>query len=90
MKQLLFCISFCFLLFCTNALYAQDLRFTRVIKNSAAPISDMAQDKQGYLWIALRNQGLKRYDGTNFKVYTNNPRNPNSLASGAILDLLVD
>jgi ligand-binding sensor domain-containing protein len=50
----------------------------------------MVQDKQGFLWIATLNQGLKRYDGINFKTYTNDPRNSNSLASGAIFRLFVD
>ena len=86
-----FCrIVFCLLLLCLNRLHAQDLRFTQVIKNTAAQISDIAQDKQGYLWIATRDQGLKRYDGINFKVYTNDPRNPNSLASGLPNRLFID
>ena len=81
---------FCFLLFCINALHAQEPRFNQVIKNSVGQIFDMVQDKQGFLWIATQNQGLKRYDGINFKTYTNDPRNSNSLASGAIFRLFVD
>jgi len=61
---------FCLLLSWINSLHAQDLRFTQVTK-SLSNVFDMAQDKQGYLWIATRDQGLKRYDGINFKVYTN-------------------
>ena len=90
MKKLSFLIAFCLLLFCTNALHAQELRFNQVIKNSTGPIFDIVQDKQGFLWIATLNQGLKRYDGINFKTYTNDPRNSNSLASGGIFRLFVD
>ena len=90
MKKIFFLIVFTFLLLCTNALHAQELRFNQVIKNSTGLIFDMVQDKQGFLWIATLNQGLKRYDGINFKTYTNDPLNSNSLASGAIFRLFVD
>ncbi len=89
MKKLSFLIVFCFLLFCTNALQAQELRFNQVLSPTGL-IFDMVQDKQGFLWIATLNQGLKRYDGINFKTYTNDPLNSNSLASGAIFRLFVD
>src|SRR5688572_23846298 len=87
----LFCRSLvCLLLFCVNVLSAQDLRFTQVTKNVSGAISDMAQDKLGFLWIVTYDQGLKRYDGTNFKVYTNDPHNPNSLVSGLLLRVFID
>ena len=80
---------FCLLLSWINSLHAQDLRFTQVTK-SLSNVFDMAQDKQGYLWIATRDQGLKRYDGINFKVYTNDPRNLNSLVNGVPFRLFID
>src|SRR5688572_7427918 len=89
MRKLFSRFVFYLLLFCVNALHAQDLRFTQVTKNFSG-VNDMMQDKQGYLWIATRDQGLKRYDGINFKAYTNDPRNTNSLASGTPLRLFID
>ncbi|WP_157449663.1 ligand-binding sensor domain-containing protein [Croceitalea dokdonensis] len=38
-------------------------------------VSDIVQDNKGLLWIGTR-QGLNRYDGTNFKAYTNDKQNP--------------
>jgi len=90
MRKFFFRIEFCLLLFCVNAMHAQDLRFTQVTKNFSAAISDMAEDKQGFLWLATYDQGLKRYDGINFKIYTNNSRNSNSLVSGILIRLFID
>ena len=90
MRKFFFRIEFCLLLFCTNVLHAQDLRFTQVTTNFSAAIADMTQDKQGFLWVATYDQGLKRYDGINFKVYTNDPRNSNSLTSGILFRVFND
>src|SRR6187399_1124080 len=89
MRKLFFPMVFCLLLSWINSLHAQDLRFTQVTK-SLSNVFDMAQDKQGYLWIATQNQGLKRYDGINFKSYTNDPRDHNSMVNGVPFRLLID
>ncbi len=41
------------------------------------------QDREGFLWAGTKN-GLNRYDGRNFKVFKNDPDNPNSLSSSQI------
>lgn len=41
-------------------------------------VSDMLQGKQGYLWFASY-QGLIRYDGYSFKLFTNTPGYSNSI-----------
>ena len=38
-------------------------------------VSDIVQDGKGLLWIGT-TQGLNRYDGKNFKAYTNDKSNP--------------
>jgi len=71
-------------------MHAQDIRFNQVVKNVNGQISDIAQDNQGFLWITTFDQGLKRYDGISIRSYTNDQRNPNSIASGYIITLFID
>jgi ligand-binding sensor domain-containing protein len=41
---------------------------------SQGMIFDLAQDKQGFIWVATKD-GLNRYDGHNFTVFTHEPHN---------------
>lgn len=45
---------------------------------SSATVYDILKDRQGFVWIATED-GLNRFDGTSFKIYRNEPGNPNSL-----------
>ncbi|MES2848493.1 MAG: ATP-binding protein [Bacteroidota bacterium] len=56
---------------------------------SQGMIFDMLQDKEGFIWVATKN-GLNRYDGYSFKVFTNDPYNPHSLSSNTIMKLFED
>jgi len=47
------------------------------------------QDKEGFIWVATKN-GLNRYDGYSFKVFSNDPYNSHSLSSNTILKLFED
>jgi|GEM_PF-2256942 len=47
------------------------------------------QDRRGYLWCVHR-RGLLRFDGLQFRSYTNDPDDPNSLPNNSIEDMLVD
>ena len=42
-------------------------------------ISAMLQDQEGFLWIGTKN-GLNRYDGEHFEVFTNDPDDPWSIS----------
>ncbi|MEL6843705.1 MAG: two-component regulator propeller domain-containing protein, partial [Bacteroidota bacterium] len=44
-------------------------------------ISGMPQDIEGNIWIASNNQGLYRYNGDDYKLYSHQRDNPNSLIS---------
>lgn len=46
---------------------------------SQGMIFDIVKDKDGFMWFATKD-GLNRYDGYNFKVFTNNPYDSTSLA----------
>lgn len=56
---------------------------------SQGMIFDLKQDAKGFLWIATKD-GLNRYDGHNFKVFTHDPYNPFSLSDNACSALLID
>lgn len=56
---------------------------------SQGMIFDLLQDQEGFIWIATKN-GLNRYDGYGFKVFTNDPYSVNSLSSNTIMKLLED
>ncbi|WP_338870090.1 ATP-binding protein [Spirosoma sp. SC4-14] len=56
---------------------------------SQGMVFDLKQDQKGFIWIATKD-GLNRYDGYNFKVFTNDPYNPYSISDNACSALLID
>ncbi|WP_020597804.1 response regulator [Spirosoma panaciterrae] len=56
---------------------------------SQGMIYDLKQDHKGFIWIATKD-GLNRYDGYTFTVFTHDTYNPYSLSSNACSSLLVD
>ncbi len=55
---------------------------------SQGTVSDLVQDKQGFIWIATQD-GLNRFDGYQFKVFRHK-NSPGSLSSDYIQSLFVD
>jgi diguanylate cyclase (GGDEF)-like protein len=47
------------------------------------------RDATGYLWVGTDN-GLRRYDGYEYTVFSNNPEDPRSLGSNLIWSLFID
>ena len=56
---------------------------------SQGMVFDILQDKEGFIWVATKN-GLNRYDGYTFKVFTNDPYNPNTVSSSTVVELFED
>ncbi|HEY0680434.1 MAG TPA: ATP-binding protein [Chitinophagaceae bacterium] len=52
-------------------------------------VYDILQDKDGFMWFGTKD-GLNRYDGYNFKVYTHDSYNPNSISNNTINQLFED
>lgn len=50
---------------------------------SQSVVLDIAQDDQGFLWLATQD-GLNRFDGYEFKVYKDDPADPQSLLGNFI------
>lgn len=56
---------------------------------SQGMVYDILQDKEGFIWVGTKD-GLNRYDGYTFKVFTNDPSNNRSLSSNSINKLFED
>jgi signal transduction histidine kinase/DNA-binding response OmpR family regulator/ligand-binding sensor domain-containing protein len=56
---------------------------------SQGMVYDILQDREGFIWVGTKD-GLNRYDGYSFKVFTNDPSNPKSLSSNSINKLFED
>ncbi len=85
-------IGFSLCLWCPT--YAQDesIRFQRLSLNhglSQTTVNDIAQSEQGYIWIATQD-GLNRYDGYDFKVYSYEADRLTSLSDNHVQVILSD
>ena len=56
---------------------------------SQGMIFDLCQTRDGFLWAATKD-GLNRYDGYNFKIYSHNPFDPYSVAENTVASLFED
>src|SRR6187401_2346062 len=56
---------------------------------SQGMVFDLLQDEEGFIWAATKN-GLNRYAGYSFKVFSNDPYNAHSLSSNTIVKLFED
>ena len=56
---------------------------------SQGMVFDILQDRDGFIWVGTKD-GLNRYDGYGFKVYTNDPYFSSSLSSNTITELFED
>jgi signal transduction histidine kinase/DNA-binding response OmpR family regulator/ligand-binding sensor domain-containing protein len=52
-------------------------------------IGSIIQDRQGFMWLATRD-GLCRYDGIHFRIYTHIPQQTYSLSFGSIYEIKED
>jgi signal transduction histidine kinase/ligand-binding sensor domain-containing protein/DNA-binding response OmpR family regulator len=65
---------------------AAEVRFERLTIQEGYPGAwplNLAQDKQGFLWIADLDDGLIRYDGYEFKSYRHDRNDPGSITANA-------
>lgn len=53
---------------------------------SQSTILSIIQDRKGFLWIGTAN-GLNRYDGYSFKIFSHDPMDSNSISDNGILSL---
>ena len=83
---------FLFLLIFSIGLKAQTLRFKHFTTDDGLPENTaqaILQDQKGFIWIGTQN-GLTRYDATEFITYKHNPNDSLSLSNNQIQDLFED
>lgn len=71
----------------TASIYFETISTKNNLPNSV--IYNIEQDSLGFLWLSS-DDGLFRYDGQNFQVYTSSPKNSNSLSNNSFLDMKLD
>ena len=81
----------CFIFFVPNCFAQDDSWQSLTISDglSQGMVNDMMQDREGFMWFATKD-GLNRYDGYNFKVFTRDPYNPHSISGNFCKTLLED
>ncbi|MEX0747798.1 MAG: two-component regulator propeller domain-containing protein, partial [Rhodothermales bacterium] len=78
----------CLLAFCPAA-SAQDLHFERIHLPGGGYVTDITQDRHGYMWFAT-SQGLIRHDGYEFALFSHAPLDSSSLSSDYVESLYID
>lgn len=72
-----------------NAKTSDDLKFEHIsIEHglSQGTVSCVIQDNRGFMWFGTQN-GLNRYDGHEFKIYTSNSSNPDTLSRNLVISI---
>jgi len=90
MKRLLIILYFSFQLF--QNVFCQQYNFTNYSINdglSQSVVNCIFQDSKGYIWIGTQN-GLNRFNGETFDVYTYNPVDSNSISNNWIYAITED
>jgi ligand-binding sensor domain-containing protein/signal transduction histidine kinase len=75
-----------------NVIEGDDVRFLRLsgIEGlSQNRVTQIVQDDQGFMWLATQH-GVDRYDGYQFRMFKNDPREANSLCGVFMLSLFKD
>jgi len=82
-----------FLLLCASTLHSQvKLNYQQITTAdglSQGLVFDVIQSRDGFIWIATKD-GINRYDGSRFKVFSPDPFDPFSIAEGYVYRLYED
>ena len=90
MKKLFHIFAWLLLIASTN--YPQSYSFQNITERNGLSenhVSDIFQDSWGFLWFVTPD-GVNHYDGYKFKVFRNDPFDPNSISPGIITKISED
>jgi ligand-binding sensor domain-containing protein len=85
-------LQFIFLLCLVISSWSQKFVFEKITTReglSQNSITDIYQDKNGFLWIGTHD-GLNRYDGYNFKIFCVNYCKKNGISSNLVFRITED
>jgi ligand-binding sensor domain-containing protein/signal transduction histidine kinase len=91
LKRLLGFTGFLLLAVCTAA-QPPVLHFDKIsVQNGLSnnKVNCILQDNRGFMWLGT-NDGLNRFDGSNFTIFRNKPGDSSSISGNIITDLLED
>ena len=85
-------VAFFFVGWNANLAFSQILEFNRIPPPTGLHPGTVSgvQDLNGYMWIGTYQSALRRYDGYRYKLYTNDPQNPNSMGGNWMESLHAD
>ena len=87
---LFFCVQVLFAK--SNSIEREKYKFVKIGVEeglSQSTVYSILQDKDGFMWFGTAN-GLNRYDGYEFVVYTNNPKDSTSVSDNGITSIFED
>ncbi|WP_143961263.1 two-component regulator propeller domain-containing protein [Litoribacter populi] len=94
MRPITYCILFLlFLLACpiiaksSDTFYFKNLGVEQGLSHQT--VFSILQDTQGFMWFGTKD-GLNRFDGSQFKIFKYNPKDPNSIGNNTVLSLFED
>ncbi len=76
----------------TFQIFSQEYRFDHITTEqglSQATVNCLFKDSKGFIWIGT-NDGLNCYDAYSFRIFKNNPDDPNSLSGNNITSIAED
>ena len=88
-SRFLFILAFCWV---SSLPVSGQLNYTALTTSyglSQGYVYDILQDRDGFMWFATKD-GLNRYDGYSFKVYTYNNYDPYSISNNNVNRLFED
>lgn len=74
---------------CIN-MYGQNIYLSQISTKQGLPgsnIREIYQDNTGYLWFGIEAVGLCKFDGKEYRVFDNNPKDSHSLSNNFIWDI---
>ncbi|MBU1011446.1 MAG: hypothetical protein KKG99_00450 [Bacteroidetes bacterium] len=82
------------ILFIIISTYSQNLslkfhQYTIKDGLSQSTVRGIVQDKYGFIWVGTQD-GLNRFDGNEFKIFKNDPKNPHSISDNYIINIYQD
>jgi len=92
MKKKIFCTSMFILLITCSALAFDNVRFSKLSTKhglSQSNVLCILQDSKGYMWFGTQN-GLNKFNGYEFKVYSKMEGKPDSLSKNVVHALCED
>ena len=75
-----------------SAREARHIRFHRISLEEGLPqasVNAMIQDRLGFMWFGTQ-EGLNRFNGYEFDVFTHNPDDPHSISHDTVRSILED